>query len=109
MKICSLVPGATEVVAALGCQHNLIGISHECDFPPSLAQIPVMVRPRIESHHLSSAEIDQQVGALLTAEAGLYELDETRFLAARPDLIIAQALCDVCAITPSAHPQSRAT
>ncbi|HRC45424.1 MAG TPA: cobalamin-binding protein [Nitrospira sp.] len=101
MRICSLVPGATEVVAALGCQDNLIGISHECDFPPSLAQIPVMVRPRIESRRLSSAEIDQQVGALLAAEAGLYELDETRFLAARPDLIIAQALCDVCAITPS--------
>jgi iron complex transport system substrate-binding protein len=101
MKICSLVPGATEVVAALGCQDNLIGISHECDFPPSLAQIPVMVRPRIESHHLSSAEIDQQVGALLAADVGLYELDETRFLAARPDLIITQALCDVCAITPS--------
>jgi iron complex transport system substrate-binding protein len=100
MRICSLVPGATEVVAALGRQDDLIGISHECDFPPSLAQIPVMVRPRIESHHLSSVEIDQQVGALVAAEAGLYELDETRLLAARPDLIIAQNLCDVCAITP---------
>ena len=92
MKICSLVPGATEVVAALGCQDNLIGISHECDFPPSLAQIPVMVRPRIESHHLSSVEIDQQVGALLAADAGLYELDETRLLAAGPDLILGIAL-----------------
>ena len=100
MRICSLVPGATEVVAALGRQDDLIGISHECDFPPSLAQLPVMVRPRIESHRLSSIEIDQQVGALVAAEAGLYELDETRLLAARPDLIIAQALCDVCAITP---------
>lgn len=101
MRICSLVPGATEVVAALGCQDNLIGISHECDFPPSVAQLPVVVRPRIESHHLSSAEIDQQVGALVAAETGLYELDEMRLLSARPDLIIAQALCDVCAITPS--------
>ncbi len=101
MRICSLVPGATEVVAALGLQDNLIGISHECDFPPSLAQVPVMVRPRIESHQLSSAEIDKQVGALLAADAGLYELDEPRLLAARPELLIAQALCDVCAITPS--------
>ncbi len=101
MRICSLVPGATEVVAALGRQDDLIGISHECDFPPSLAQIPVMVRPRIESDRLSSVEIDQQVGALLAAGAGLYELDESRLLAARPDLIIAQALCDVCAVTPS--------
>lgn len=101
MRICSLVPGATEVVAALGCQDNLIGISHECDFPPNLAQVPVMVRPRIEGHHLSSAEIDRQVGELVTADGGLYELDEPRLLAARPDLLIAQALCDVCAITPS--------
>ncbi|MCS6318080.1 MAG: cobalamin-binding protein [Nitrospira sp.] len=101
MRICSLVPGATEVVAALGCQDNLIGISHECDFPPNLDQVPVMVRPRIEGHHLSSAEIDRQVGALVAADGGLYELDEPRLLAARPDLLIAQALCDVCAITPS--------
>ncbi|MCI1280419.1 MAG: cobalamin-binding protein [Nitrospira sp.] len=101
MRICSLVPGATEVVAALGCQDNLIGISHECDFPPNLAQVPVMVRPRIEGHHLSSAEIDRQVGELVAADGGLYELDEPRLLAARPDLLIAQALCDVCAITPS--------
>ncbi len=54
MKICSLVPGATEVVAALGRQTDLVGISHECDYPPSLSQIPVVVRPRIESHRLSS-------------------------------------------------------
>lgn len=101
MRICSLVPGATEVVAALGLQDNLIGISHECDFPPSLAQIPVMVRPRIESHRLSSAEIDKQVGALLSAGTGLYELDEPRLLAAKPELLIVQALCDVCAVTPS--------
>ncbi|MCC2641146.1 MAG: ABC-type transport system, periplasmic binding component [Nitrospira sp.] len=101
MRICSLVPGATEVVAALGLQQNLVGISHECDYPPSLAQVPVMVRPKIESHRLSSAQIDEQVGSLLSDGAGLYELDEPGLLAARPDLIIAQDLCDVCAITPS--------
>lgn len=101
MKICSLVPGATEVVAALGRQGDLVGISHECDYPPSLAQIPVMVRPRIESHRLSSSQIDEQVGSLLSAGTGLYELDEAQLLAARPDLIIAQDLCDVCAITSS--------
>lgn len=101
MRICSLVPGATEVVAALGRQGDLVGISHECDYPPNLARIPVMVRPRIESHRLSSTQIDEQVGSLLSAGTGLYELDEAQLLAARPDLIIAQDLCDVCAITPS--------
>ena len=101
MRICSFVPGATEVVAALGLQGDLVGISHECDYPPSLAQIPVMIRPRVESHRLSSAQIDEQVGALLSAGTGLYELDEPQLLAARPDLLIAQDLCDVCAVTPS--------
>ena len=101
MRICSLVPGATEVVAAFGCQGDLVGISHECDYPPSVAGIPVMVRPRIESHRLSSAQIDEQVGNLLSEGTGLYELDEGQFLASRPDLVIAQDLCDVCAITPS--------
>lgn len=101
MRICSFVPGATEVVAALGLEDALVGISHECDYPPSLGQIPVLVRPRVESDRLSSAQIDDQVGALLSAGTGLYELDERQLRAARPDLIIAQDLCDVCAITPS--------
>ncbi|WHZ14027.1 MAG: ABC transporter, substrate-binding protein (cluster 8, B12/iron complex) [Nitrospira sp.] len=101
MRICSLVPGATEIVAALGLQQDLVGISHECDSPPGLAQVPVMVRPRIEGWQLSSAQIDEQVGALLSDGTALYELDEPRLLAAQPDIIIAQDLCDVCAVTPS--------
>ena len=101
MNICSLVPGATEVVAALGLADQLVGISHECDFPPELPNIPVMVRARIESQSLSSAQIDAQVGALLSAGEALYELDESRLLAAKPELVITQDLCDVCAITPS--------
>ena len=100
MRICSLVPGATEVVAALGLEDHLIGISHECDFPPSLARVPVMVRPRVESGSLSSAQIDAQVGTVLSNGEGLYELDEPRLLAAKPELLIVQDLCDVCAITP---------
>lgn len=101
MRICSLVPGATEVVAALGLADRLVGISHECDFPPQLAHLPVMVHARMESRSLSSAQIDAQVGNLLSAGEGLYELDESRLLAAKPDLIITQDLCDVCAITPT--------
>lgn len=101
MRICSFVPGVTEVVAALGLEKHLVGISHECDYPPSLGQVPVLVRPRVHSDCLSSAQIDAQVGTLLSAGTGLYELDEHQLRAARPDLIIAQDLCDVCAITPS--------
>ena len=101
MRICSFVPGATEVVAALGLEKHLVGISHECDYPPSLGQVPVLVRPRVHSDRLSSAQIDAQVGTLLSSGTGLYELDEQQLRGARPDLIIAQDLCDVCAITPS--------
>lgn len=101
MNICSLVPGATEVVAALGLEDRLVGISHECDFPRHHTHIPVMVRGRIEGNALSSAQIDEQVGTLLAAGTGIYELDEPRLLAAKPDLLITQDLCDVCAITPA--------
>ena len=101
MRICSLVPGATEVVAALGLADQLVGLSHECDFPPHLPNIPVMVRARIESQALSSAQIDAQVGTMLSSGESLYELDEPRLLAAKPELLITQDLCDVCAITPS--------
>ncbi|HAP39387.1 MAG TPA: cobalamin-binding protein [Nitrospira sp.] len=101
MNICSLVPGATEVVAALGLQDRLVGISHECDTPRTLAHVPVMVRGRIDSHARSSAAIDAQVGEWLAGGSGLYELDEARLLAAKPDLLITQDLCDVCAITPT--------
>ncbi|MBX3235302.1 MAG: cobalamin-binding protein [Nitrospiraceae bacterium] len=100
MRICSLVPGATEVVAALGLARDLVGISHECDYPASVNSVPVMVRPNIDSGRLSSAQIDAEVGALLSSHRSLYELDEPGFRAAAPDLIIAQDLCDVCAITP---------
>ncbi len=100
MRICSLVPGATEVVASLGLAQDLVGISHECDYPPSVRTVPVMVRPRVDSRRLNSAQIDAQVGTLLSAHQPLYELDETAFHAAAPDVIITQALCDVCAVTP---------
>jgi len=98
MRICSLVPGATEVVAALGFTDRLVGISHECDFLPQLGEIPVMVRARMESRSRSSAEIDAQVGRLLSAGESLYELDEPRLLAAKSDVVITQDLCDVCAL-----------
>ena len=101
MRICSLVPGATEVVAALGLTDQLVGISHECDFPPQLGEIPVMVRARVDSRSRSSAEIDAQVGTFLSAGESLYELDEPGLLAAKPDVVITQDLCDVCALTPA--------
>lgn len=100
MRICSLLPGATEIIAALGLADDLVGISHECDYPPAMQQKPVMVTPAIDAERSDSAEIDRQVRATLAAGDRLYALDERRFAQANPDLVITQDLCQVCAVTP---------
>lgn len=101
MRICSLLPGATEVVVALWNTKHLVGISHECDYPPEVRTKPVLVRAVVDTEALSSREIDRQVRAKLRTGQPLYELDETLLGRVRPHLIIAQDLCHACAITPS--------
>lgn len=100
MKICSLVPGATEVVAALGLTDRLVGISHECDFPAAVRHAPVMVEAVIENATASSAAIDEAVKALLSSGQRLYRLNEAAFIKADPDVVLSQDLCHVCAVTP---------
>lgn len=100
MRICSLLPSATEVIAALGLSEELVGISHECDYPPSVANVPIMVEPMIPPHGLASAEIDRQVAQLVASGQRLYRLNHDRLCHSRPDLILSQDLCHVCAVTP---------
>ena len=100
MRICSLMPGATEIVAALGLADHLVGISHECDYPSSVRHVPVMVESAVGYEGAGSADIDRQVKALASAGQQLYKLNERAFLDARPDVILAQDLCHVCAIAP---------
>lgn len=100
MRICSLLPGATEVVAALGLADDLVGISHECDYPPEVKNTPVMIQAAIDAERSSSPDIDRQVRAALETGRHLYALDADRFARAQPDLVITQDLCHVCAITP---------
>lgn len=102
MRICSLVPGATEVVVTLGLGEALVGISHECDFPASIRHIPVMVQPVVDSDGTDSAEIDRQVKTLMSSGLPLYRVDEQALAKARPDIILTQDVCDVCAVTPHA-------
>jgi len=88
------------MVAALNLADQLVGISHECDFPTSVRQIPVMIEPLVGKDGGSSGEIDQQVKELVASGQRLYRLNEDAFCRARPDLILTQDLCHVCSVTP---------
>ena len=98
MRICSLLPGATEIAYLLGLGDQIVGVTHECDYPHEAKQKPVVVRSVIDSSQLSCPEIDRRVGELLRAGRGLYSIDEAAFLASGPDVILTQGLCDVGAL-----------
>ncbi len=98
MRIVSLLPSLTELVCALGRGDELVGVTHECDFPPGVERLPHLTRSRIPAA-ASSAEID----ALVSEHRGsLYELDDARLAGLRPELILTQAQCDVCAVEEAA-------
>jgi len=98
MRICSLLPGATEILFALGLGDQIVGVTHECDHPPEAQQRAVVVRSAIDSRRLTSEEIDRKVGEILAGGDALYRIDEAAFIDAAPDLILTQGLCDVCAL-----------
>lgn len=98
MRICSLLPGATEIAFALGVGDQVVGVTHECDYPPAARDKPVVVKSAIDSKRMSAAEIDRKVGELLEAGKGLYHVDEQALIAADPDIILTQGLCEVCAL-----------
>jgi iron complex transport system substrate-binding protein len=94
MRIVSLLPSLTELVCNLGKRGDLVGVTHECDYPDEVNRLPHLTRSRIPGA-ASSAEID----ALVAAQAGsLYELDENLLAELNPDLILTQEQCDVCAV-----------
>jgi iron complex transport system substrate-binding protein len=99
MKIVSLLPSATEIVCALGLEENLVGITHECDFPASVAGRPALTASRILHETMSSREIDHAVRTQLDGHGSIYDLDEKLLRELEPDLIITQELCDVCAVS----------
>lgn len=100
MRICSLLPSATEVIALLGLSDELVGVSHECDYPPAVKQLPIMVDPMIPPDGLGSVDIDRRVNQLVASGQRLYRLNDSLLRQAQPDLILSQDLCHVCAVTP---------
>ena len=98
MRIVSLLPSATEIVAALGLRDQLVGISHECDFPKEIRDRPRVTHCEIHGADLPSRAIDAWVRETLAARGTLYTLDEELIRELRPDVILTQQLCDVCAV-----------
>lgn len=98
MRIASLVPSATELLFALGLGDQVVAVTHECDFPPEAADLPQLTASVIPEG-LSPAEIDARVRAQTTEGKSLYTLDEELLREEEPDLIVAQQLCDVCAVS----------
>ena len=100
MRIVSLLPSATEIICSIGLRSQLIGVSHECDFPASVRGLPVVTRSLIDTSH-ASADIDGLVREKLATEKALYSLKMDVLEELQPDLIVTQALCDVCAVAGS--------
>ena len=100
MRIVSLLPSATEIVCELGLRGQLVGVTHECDYPPGVSSLPHVARTHLPAA-ASSGEIDRLVREQLATERSLYQLDHERLAALEPDLIITQSLCDVCAVAES--------
>lgn len=97
MRIVSLLPSATEIVCAIGLEKYLVGVTHECDYPPSIRSLPKVTETLIP-RDASSADIDRLVRIRMVDRQALYTLDRKMLESLRPDIIVTQALCDVCAV-----------
>lgn len=97
-RIVSLLPAATEMICGIGLREQLVGVSHECNWPPGLEDLPRVTRSRIDSS-ADSAAIDAQVKHLATSGEAMYEVDADLLAALRPNWIVTQAQCDVCAVS----------
>ena len=98
MKIVSLVPSASEIICDLGLEKNLVGVSHECNYPTSLRKINTVTSSNIDSTK-SQKEIDESVREKVNENSPLYEVDINQINQLNPDIIITQGVCDVCAIS----------
>ena len=105
-QIVSFLPSATEMACALGLTDQLVGVTHECDYPPEITGKPIVVRNALPIETMSQCEIDQAVAQRMREGRSLYEVDEKLLQALAPDLILTQDLCQVCA--PSGHEVSQA-
>jgi iron complex transport system substrate-binding protein len=98
VRVVSLLPSATEMVCAVGAEGDLVGVSHECDFPESVRRLPVLTSTRLGTL-ATSREIDEAVRSVVGEALGLYAIDERKLAEISPDVIVTQDLCEVCAVS----------
>src|SRR4051812_305795 len=99
MRICSLLPSATEIIADLGLIDSLVGVSEECAWPPEVRAKPTVTAARVDPAQLSSAEIDRAVKESVEDGSSLYTVDAQLIAELRPDILVTQDLCSVCAVS----------
>jgi iron complex transport system substrate-binding protein len=109
MRICSLLPSATEIVADLGLADSLVAVSEECDWPPEVRRLPVVTASRVDTSRLSSLEIEKAVRDAISDGRALYAIDRDLLDELEPDLILTQNLCAVCAVSAEAVEELCAT
>lgn len=105
-RIVSFLPAATEIAYAIGAGNDLVGRSHECDYPPDVLKLPIVSRPALPVGDMSQGEIDSAVTAQLASGESLYQVDEVLLGKLEPDVVLTQDLCQVCA--PSGTELTRA-
>ncbi|MBA3473168.1 MAG: cobalamin-binding protein [Rubrobacter sp.] len=108
MRIASLLPSATEIAHFVGAGDTLVGVTHECDYPPGVENLPRLTGTSIDQHSRTSAEIDTAIGERLTDSDSIYSLDAKLLGELKPDLVLTQGLCDVCAVSSNIVEQATA-
>lgn len=98
-RIVSLLPSATEIVAAVGMAEQLVGRSHQCDFPPQVRHLPVLSETKVRLDG-TSRDIDRRVNEIIAQGVSVYRVDAERLRALKPDVIVTQTQCAICAVTP---------
>ena len=104
-RIISLLPSSTEIICAIGGGERLVGRSHECDYPPTVANLPICTAPKFDPDG-TSYQIDQRVKAILQKATSVYRVDADQLDELAPDLLVTQSQCDVCAVSLKRRPGS---